>query len=203
LVSAATPGFSPGASLDRATDSSTGATADLIAQQRLDREPLAGECLYVGHDGVRAAAQIARRAEMGRALTPAVTARALASAAVIAVLVEIIHGTVVRLDAPDVAARLVARGVAVTSAQVEEVFRRYGLVKNTPPSRRSPPLWPNAAPSEARPKTSARPSTSSVPTSSGTAPASSALRSSSRPARVDASAWSTGPTTASRASSTT
>ena len=72
---------------------------------------------------------------MGRALTPAVKERDLASAAVIEVLLEIIHGTVVRLDALDVAARLVARGVAVTSAQVEEVFRRYGLVKKTAPSR--------------------------------------------------------------------
>ena len=109
--------------------------ADLIAQQRLGREAVDGEYLYVGHDGVRAAAQIARRVEMGRALTPAVKERALASAAVIEMLVEIIHGPVVRLDALDVAARLVARGVAVTSAQVEEVFRRYGLVKKTAPSR--------------------------------------------------------------------
>jgi len=74
-------------------------------------------------------AQIARRVEMGRAPTPAVKERDLASAAVIEVLVEIIHGPVVRLDALDVAARLVARGVAVPSAQVEAVFRRYGLEK--------------------------------------------------------------------------
>jgi len=109
--------------------------AELIAQQRLGREPLDGEYLYVGHDGIRAAAQIARRVKMGGALTPAVKDRDLNSAAVIEVLLEIIHGTVVRLDALEIAARLLARGVAVTCTQVEEVFRRYGLVKKTAPFR--------------------------------------------------------------------
>ena len=108
--------------------------AELITQQRLGREPLDGEYLYVGHEGRRAAAQIAHRLEMEGALTLGVKDRNLASAEVIEVLLEIIHGSLVRLDALEVAARLVARGVAVTCAQVEEVFGRYGLVKKTAPS---------------------------------------------------------------------
>jgi hypothetical protein len=51
------------------------------------------------------------------------------------VLVEVIHGAVVQLDTPQVAARLVARGVPVTTAQVEEICRRHGVGKKTAPSR--------------------------------------------------------------------
>lgn len=101
--------------------------ADLIASHRLGRAPIAGEYLYVSANRARAATQLARRAQLGP--PPASAPKDLEPAVVIEVLVEVIHGVVVRLDAQHVAARLVARGVAVTVAQVEEVFRRHGVVK--------------------------------------------------------------------------
>ncbi len=106
--------------------------ANLVASHRLGRVPIAGEYLYVSAHRERAAAQRARRAQLGP--PPEAAPTPLEPAVVIEVLVEIIHGAVVRLDASHVAARLVARGVAVTVAQVEEVFRRHAVVKKTAPS---------------------------------------------------------------------
>ena len=107
--------------------------AELVARHRLGRAPIEGEYLYVSADAERAATQLARRAQLGP--PPETVPTALEPAVVIEVLVEVIHSAVVRLDAPHVAARLVARGVAVTVAQVEEVCRRHGVVKKTAPSR--------------------------------------------------------------------
>lgn len=109
--------------------------ADLVAQRRLGRAPIEGEYLYVSATRARASGQLARRAYLGREPAPASTDADLEPAVVIAVLVEVIHGAVVRLDAHEVATRLVARGVAVTVTQVEAVFRRHGVEKKTAPSR--------------------------------------------------------------------
>ena len=109
--------------------------ANLVAHKRLDRKPIDGEYLYVSPDGARAAVQIACRAQMGRAPSPAVKVGDLEPSTVIAVLVEVIHGTPVQLDAHDIAVRLVARGIAITAAQVEQVFQRHDLLKKTAPSR--------------------------------------------------------------------
>lgn len=111
--------------------------ADLVVHRRIDRERLQGEYLYVGVDGRRAKSQVARRrlhsdvATQGTAAGDAVVDPPL----VIEVLSEVIHGSVVGLDAQEVAARLVARGVAVSATQVEQVFRRHGVRKKTAPSR--------------------------------------------------------------------
>jgi len=109
--------------------------ADLVAQRHLGRAPIEGEYLYVSADRARASVQLARRAHLGRAPVPAPKDADLEPTVVIEVLVEVIHGAVVRADAHEVATRLVARGVAVTVSQVEAVFRRHGVVKKTAPSR--------------------------------------------------------------------
>ena len=108
--------------------------ANLVAQQLLGRAPIGGEYLYVSADRARASAQLARRAHLGREPARARKDADLEPAVVMEVLVEVIHGAAVRVDAHEVATRLVARGVAVTVAQVEAVCRRHGVVKKTAPS---------------------------------------------------------------------
>jgi hypothetical protein len=108
--------------------------ADLVENRRVGRERLQGEYLYVSADAERAATQVARRAQIGREPKLAKDER-LDPVMVIEVLAEVIHGSVVQLDAEEVASRVVARGVAVTVAQVEEIFRRHGVVKKKAPSR--------------------------------------------------------------------
>jgi len=106
----------------------------LVADRRLGRAPVAGEYLYTSAVAPRAEAQLACRRQLGPA--PSITPGAeLTPALVIEVLVEVIRGAVVECDAAQVAARLVARGLPVTTAQVEEVCRRHGVVKKTAPSR--------------------------------------------------------------------
>lgn len=109
--------------------------ADLVAARRLAREPVEGEYLYVSSDAARAGSQVTRRAQIG-APPPATMARTpLDPAVVIEVLVEVIHGNVVTLDVKAVAARLGARGVRVSVAEVEEVLRRHGVEKKAVRSR--------------------------------------------------------------------
>jgi hypothetical protein len=111
--------------------------ADLVKRRRIHREPVQGEYLYVGADRKRATVQVAHRRlhddesakRAGRGVA------FIHPSLVIEVLSELIHCSVVRLDAQEVAARLVARGVAVTAAQVEQVFLRHGVGKKTAPSR--------------------------------------------------------------------
>lgn len=107
--------------------------ADLVENRRVGRERLQGEYLYVSADAERAATQVARRVQIGR--EPKLADERLDPVMVIEVLAEVIHGSVVALDAEAVAARLAARGVAVTVAQVAEIFRRHGVGKKTAPSR--------------------------------------------------------------------
>jgi hypothetical protein len=106
--------------------------ADLVENRRVGRERLQGEYLYVSADAERAAIQVAHRTQVGREPKPD---DRLDPVMVIEVLAEVIHGSVVALDAEDVAARLAARGVAVTVAQVAEIFRRHGVGKKKAPSR--------------------------------------------------------------------
>lgn len=108
---------------------------DLVEDRRLGRVELEQLYLYVSIDRDRAATQVARRAQMGPETAPEKKEEALEPALVIEVLLEVIHGTVVRIDAHEVASRLAARRVAVTVAQVEEIFRRHQVVKKTAPSR--------------------------------------------------------------------
>jgi hypothetical protein len=106
----------------------------LVADRRLGRELFTGEYLYLSTDAARAEAQLARRTQLGQAASVTASGE-LTPALVIEVLVEIIDGTVVQIDARQVAARLMARGVPVTTAQVEEVCRRHGVKKKTAPPR--------------------------------------------------------------------
>ena len=110
--------------------------ADLVNHQRIERERVQGEYLYVGPDEKRAKTQVARRLRSDEAAMKAeADAAVIDPPLVIEVLSEIIHGSVVGLEAQEVAARLVARGVAVTAAQVDQVFRRYGVQKKRAPAR--------------------------------------------------------------------
>lgn len=107
--------------------------ADLVSEARLGRESFEGEYLYVAADARRAAQQVARRAQLGRATAPAV--RALGPAVVLEILVEVIHASGVSVEVEVIAQRLVARGVHVSAAEVEEVLRRHGVGKKTARSR--------------------------------------------------------------------
>ena len=107
---------------------------ELVERKQLGREPIESEYVYVAAARRRAAMQLGCRRALVAAGLPTTTAPPEPTREV-EVLLEVIHGTVVRLDAREVAARLVARGVAVTAAQVAEVFRRHGVVKKTAPSR--------------------------------------------------------------------
>ena len=109
---------------------------ELVERKQLARAPLAGAYVYVAAARRRAARQLTcRRALVAAGAPPPAPAEPTLA---VEVLLEIIHGTVVRLDAREVAARLGARGVAVTAAQVAELFQRHGVGKKTVPSR-SPP----------------------------------------------------------------
>jgi hypothetical protein len=113
--------------------------ADLVEARRIGRERLLGaqgEYLYVGADGARATVQVAhRRLKIEEAAEKSQPAAAeIAPSLVIEVLIEVIHGSVVRLDARQVAGHLAARAIVVTEEQVGDIFRRYGVVKKTAPS---------------------------------------------------------------------
>ena len=103
---------------------------DLVESKQLGREPIEGEYVYVAAVRRRSALQLGCRRALVAAGSPRTTSPPEPTLEV-EVLLEVIHGSVVRLDAQEVAARLVARGVAVTAAQVEQVFRRHGVVKKT------------------------------------------------------------------------
>lgn len=104
----------------------------LVQEKRIGRESLAGQYLYVSADAGRAASQraVRRRPREG---APGAAAD-VPAAVVIDVLLDLVQGAGVRLDAGCVADRLRARGIAVTVDQVEGIFRRHG-VKKTARSR--------------------------------------------------------------------
>ena len=105
---------------------------DLIREDRIGREHLAGQYLYVSADAGRAGSQLAlRRRQLEDASAVAVEVPA---SVVIEVLLDLVQGAGVRLDAGRMAERLSARGIAVTAIQVEGIFRFHG-VKKTERSR--------------------------------------------------------------------
>lgn len=111
---------------------------NLVRQQRIGREPFADEYLYVSADRTRAAAQVAVRrqyAERASQSGPGRTREAAAPSVVIAVLLELIHGAEVTLDARAISARLRGRGLSASVEQVEGIFASHGLEKKTARSR--------------------------------------------------------------------
>ena len=111
---------------------------DLVRHQQIGRELFADEYLYVSGDGARAAAQVVHRREhAGRAAQTEAgrTMPAAAPSVVIAVLLEVIHGAEVTLDAPAIAARLRDRGILIGVEEVEGIFAANGLQKKTARSR--------------------------------------------------------------------
>jgi hypothetical protein len=108
---------------------------DLVEDRQLGRVELEQLYLYVSASADRAAMQVERRAQRGPEIAPPKEEDVLDPALVIEVLLEVIHGTVVRIDAQEVTSRLVARRVAITAAQVEEILRRHSVVKKTARSR--------------------------------------------------------------------
>ena len=98
---------------------------DLVQEKRIGRETFAGQYLYVSVEPACASSQVAIRGQQQKGVATA----HLPSSVVIEVLLELVQGARVQFDAEEVAARLAARGLAVSSEQVESVFRNYGLKK--------------------------------------------------------------------------
>jgi hypothetical protein len=114
------------------------ALLDLVEHKQLRRESIAAEYVYVTVAREKAAKQTAQR----RALLDAGMARSVPMAPTLEleVLIEVIHGA--RLPTPDaatVAARLLARGIRASEAEVSTLLQRHGLKKTAPSrSQRSP-----------------------------------------------------------------
>jgi hypothetical protein len=97
----------------------------LRQEARIQRQELGGYHLYVSADRQRANKQLmARRQAMDQEPSAPVL---VSEDTLIAVLVEALQGAELLVSASMVASRLAARGVAVTAAQVEQIFTRYGL----------------------------------------------------------------------------
>jgi hypothetical protein len=96
----------------------------LVHEGKVGRTAFEGAYLYVSPDPARSADQRAKRTEVPKGRGAAL---ALAPATVIEVLVEALQAGRGRVSASLVAARLGARGVRVSTAQVEEVFGQYGV----------------------------------------------------------------------------
>jgi hypothetical protein len=115
---------------------------DLVHDRRIARERFELLYVYVAGQPRIAKRQLARRQEQLEHERTAAAALAapppLDAARVIEVLLAVIRDR--QADAARVAAALAARGLAVTEAQVEEIFARYGLEKKKTRShsRRSP-----------------------------------------------------------------
>lgn len=98
---------------------------ELRREARIQRQELGGYPLYVSADRQRANNQLMqRRQTIGQEPSSTVP---MSDDTLIAVLVEALQGAEVLVSASVVASRLAARGVAVTAAQVEQIFTRYGL----------------------------------------------------------------------------
>ena len=110
---------------------------DLVEEGGIGRVPLAKYFLYVSAKRHKAKAQIARRHEQIER-EAAKREEKPTSAVVIEVLLEIIHGSKVEVEPSAIAARLAARGIRVTAAQVEALLKEHGLKKTAKShSRRS------------------------------------------------------------------
>lgn len=109
----------------------------LVHARRLARARLGARYVYVAAGAEGAAAQLARR-RAGVEAPAAAPEAPLDLARVVDVLVAVIRDP--RARAPQIAAHLRARGLALTDAQVDAVFTQYALGKKTARarSRRSP-----------------------------------------------------------------
>jgi hypothetical protein len=106
---------------------------DLVEDRRIGRETLRGHYLYVSADSKRGESQMMRRQQQSAEPVQPPESPAVV---VIEVLLDLVKSAGVRPDAGPVAARLAARGLAVTVGQVEAIFSRYGLKKTA--NSRSP-----------------------------------------------------------------
>ena len=107
---------------------------DLVQAQRLVRDTIADEYLYLSAAPDRTQAQRQRRRQIESA--PAIEPGPPATALVVEILVEVIHAAAIRGDPKAIAARLAARGVVVRVAQVEQVFREHRLPEKKTASSR-------------------------------------------------------------------
>ncbi len=97
----------------------------LTREAKIGRELMAKVYLYVSAEPKRAVRQIsARRGQLAEEREVVVP---LSSATIIEILVEAIQIGHTRVAPGDVANRLTARGVAVSTQQVQLIFLRYGL----------------------------------------------------------------------------
>ena len=105
---------------------------ELVEQKKLGRESLDNEYVYVAGKRARAAAQIDRRREGAAQARSRMGAEPSLE---VEVLLEVLHGVrLPELNAQTLTARLDARGIRVSVAEVAAVLERHGL-KKTPPSR--------------------------------------------------------------------
>lgn len=101
---------------------------DLVEEERIGRVPLERYFLYVSGKRRMAKAQIQRRREdlKREAAEPE---EKPATEVVIEVLLEIIHGAKVQAEPLAIAARLAARGISVSAAQVGAILEEHGVKK--------------------------------------------------------------------------
>lgn len=90
-------------------------------EARIHRQALAGYPLYLSADSQRANQQLMARRQQPR------IGVAVSDETGIAVLVEALQSAQLLVAPSVLASRLVARGVAVRAAQVEQIFTQYGL----------------------------------------------------------------------------
>lgn len=108
---------------------------ELVESDQLRREALDGEYVYVAAARTRTAAQMRRRrSQMTVAQLPPMAMPR--PGLEVEVLLEVIHGArLPPVEAASVAARLSARGIVVSVAEVGAVFERHGVKKKIPRSR--------------------------------------------------------------------
>lgn len=105
---------------------------DLVCLGRVRRVTVDGLYIYVSADPTLSQAQDTRRRELtaGGHEAP----RPPPVSVELEVLLDVIRSVDLHVEAAPVAARLRARGISVTDAQVEEVLQRHALEKKTAPS---------------------------------------------------------------------
>ena len=99
--------------------------SDLTKDEMIDRVRIERLFVYVSIEQAVAQAQITRRKEVHEKAA----SLALRPAAVLEVLLELIHGAGAWVASKVVSKRLRARGVDVTPEQVEGLYREHGIVK--------------------------------------------------------------------------
>ncbi len=105
----------------------------LVRQGQIAREVLGPTYLYVSTDAARAAAQLDNRRRVIEAAT--LPAGEVTPTVMIEVLLEVIHTAGARASPVVIASRLATRGVAVTTEQVDAIFREHGIEKKGARSR--------------------------------------------------------------------